>query len=481
MRFQIIGFTLGLLITILGAAQMLPALVDWLSGHPNAEVFLFNGLVCLFSGGGLVIVNRNFERHFTIKEAFLLTSLSWVVMAAFAALPFYMGDVKINYAQAYFEAMSGFTTTGSTVLVGLDKMSKGILLWRSMTQGIGGIGIVAFAMILLPFLRIGGMQLFQTESSDRSDKVMARSNHLVKSLLVVYLLIIAACVLVYYVLGMSWFDAINHALATVSTGGFSTQDSSFAFFQEPLLHYACIFFMFLGALPFVLFVKLLYQGKFAFWRDEQVRAFSYILIILSLSMTLWVFLNTQYSFEESFRYSLFSIMSIITTTGFAVTDYTLWGSFAVIFFLLLTYIGACAGSTAGGAKIMRLLITGRVVHHQFKMLLFPNGHFPLKYQEKNINSSLIMGVLVFLSLYVLFNVVLALALTLCGLDFYTAISGAATAIANVGPGIGRIIGPAGNFSTLPNSALWLLSFGMLVGRLEILTVLVLFSPRYWQK
>jgi trk system potassium uptake protein TrkH len=480
MRFQIIGFTLGLLLTILGFAGLVPALMDWSMGHDNAQVFFFNAIVSIFFGGALVITNQSFERNLSLREAFLLTTLSWIFISVFAALPLYMADLDLSYAQAYFEAMSGFTTTGSTVIVGLEQHSKGALIWRSMMQWIGGVGIVAFAIILLPFLRIGGMQLFQTESSDKSDKIMERSNNVVSSLLYVYGFLTLICAVVYYILGMSWFDAVNHAMTTIATGGYSTYDTSFGHYQQPLLHYAASFFMILGGLPFVLFIKFLFQGQFVFWKDDQVRFFLYFVVVLSIVMTSWVFLKTDNTLEESFRYSIFSIVSIITTTGYAIVDYTLWGSFAVVFFLFLTYFGACAGSTSGGIKIMRIVISMKVVSRQFKTLLYPNGVFALTYQEKNIDNAAVLAVLVFLSLYVLLNAILTLALTLVGLDFYTAISGAATAIANVGPGIGSVIGPVGNFSSLPDSALWLLSFGMLMGRLEILTVAVLFSPQFWK-
>lgn len=289
MRFQIVGFTLGLLITILGFAEMVPALIDWSMGHDNAQVFFFNGIVCMFFGGAMVIVNRAVERSLSLKEAFLLTTLSWVFMSAFAALPLYMADLNIDYSEAYFEAISGFTTTGSTVLSGLDEMSHGVLIWRSMMQWIGGMGIVGFAIILLPFLRIGGMQLFQTESSDRSDKIMSRSTEIVASLFYVYGIITAACALTYYVLGMSWFDAVNHAMTTICTGGYSTHDSSFGFYNDPILQYAGAFFMLLGGVPFVLFVKFLFQGKISFWKDEQLKALLWILLVFVSVMTLWSF------------------------------------------------------------------------------------------------------------------------------------------------------------------------------------------------
>lgn len=480
MKFQIVGFTLGILIGIVGLAELAPALLDWLDGHPNAHVFFLNAVVCLFFGGSLVIVNGSFEKKMTLREAFLLTTLSWVTIAFFAALPFYQSDLDISFADAYFEAMSGFTTTGSTVLSGLDGMSRGILFWRSLIQWIGGMGIVGFAIVFLPFLRVGGMQLFQTESSDRSDKIMPRSGAVVAAIFRVYCLLTVLCIATYYVLGMGWFDAINHAMTTIPTAGFSTYDKSFGHFENPALFYAASFYMLLGSLPFVLFVKLMYQGRFDFWRDEQVRALLLIVAGIVGVMTLWFWAVSGNSLEFCFRHSLFNLVSVISTTGYASMDYMQWGSFAVMAFLMATYIGATAGSTSGGPKTMRLIIAAKVVNRQIKTLLYPNGVFVLRYQGKILDRGIVVSTLAFLSFYVICNAVVTVALAITGLDFISAISGAATAVGNVGLGAGDVIGPAGNFSSFPESAKWIMAFAMMVGRLEIMTVFVLFSFAYWK-
>lgn len=481
MKFQIVGYTLGILITITGLAEMIPALIDWRHGHPNAQVFFFNSILCLFFGGALVLANRSHKGEITLRQAFMLTISCWVVMSMFCALPMYMVDLDLSYVDAFFEAVSGITTTGATILPELDERSHGLLAWRSTMQWVGGLGIIAFGTILLPYLKLGGMQVFRSQSSGHSDKVMPRSTEVLMSIFQVYTGITLFCAGVYYYLGMSWFEALNHAMTTISTGGFSTHEQSFAAFNSKALEYACVLFMLMGALPFVLYLRMVFQGRFAFWRDEQVRALVVGLLVAVFFMFFWHWFTNGGSFEESFRHVLFSVVSIVTTTGFVTVDYTQWGGFAVLAFLLMTYIGACAGSTAGGIKTMRLVVAWRVVARQFKTLLYPNGVFVLNYQRRRLNDYTVLTVMGFLSLYVGANVIMTILLAMTGIGFETAISGAATTIANVGPGIGSQIGPFGSYADLPESAKWLLSLGMILGRLEILTVLILFSPTYWQK
>ncbi len=482
MRTEIIGFTLGALLTILGVAELVPAFVDWNQGHPNAQVFFLNALLCLFFGVALTLSNWKRGKDIGLRESFLLTTLSWVFISVFAALPFCMADIDLSFVDAFFEAVSGFTTTGSTVIAGLDKQSPGILVWRSITQWIGGVGFIAFAIILLPFLRVGGMQLFQTESSDRSEKIMARSGQVVFSVFLTYCALTLLCAVTYYLLGMSWFDAVNHSMTTLSTGGYSTHDASFGFFEDTALQYACSFFMLAGGLPFILFVRLFYQQQWsAFFEDEQVRAGCLMVLGFTAAIALWLVFKEGFTWSDSIRLSLFNVISIITTTGYATADYSLWGSFPVIMFFFITYLGMATGSTAGGLKTMRVIISWRAVVWQFKTILYPNGVFTQRYQGRPVDPALVSNVLVFLSLYVVTNAVVAMLLAFSGLDFVTAVTGAATSLANVGPGLGPIIGPAGNFSTLPDAAKWILSAAMLLGRLEILTVYVLFTSYCWRK
>jgi len=480
MKYQIIGFTLGFLLVILGGAQMIPAALDWTDAHANADDFFYSGLLAIFLGGALCLSNKSFKADMGVRQTFMLTTLSWIVMSLAAAVPLYFSNLDISYTDAVFEAASGITTTGSTVLSGLDEMSRGVLIWRSLIQWIGGIGIVGFAIVILPFLNIGGMQLFQSESSDRSEKIMPRTYEVVSSLVLVYIGITALCIITYHALGMSWFDAINHALTTICTGGYSTHDASYGHFDSYALDMAGTFFMLLGGLPFVLYMKAIFKGKIAFMDDDQFKALMSMLAVFIGALAIWLWFNGFYSPADSLRYAAFNTISVITTTGYATTDYTLWGPFAVMFFFFLTYIGASAGSTAGGIKTMRLVIAAKALNRHVKQLIYPSGVFVLKYQGKPIDRTVITPVLGFLCLYVFSNVFFTLILTWMGLDFETALSGAATAIANVGPGIGEVIGPSGNFAPLPDAAKWVLSFAMILGRLEILTVAVIFSYTYWR-
>jgi trk system potassium uptake protein TrkH len=480
MQYQIVFYTLGLLLTINGGMLVLPALVDVMNGAPNAEIFVGCACFSFFIGGLLILNGRGHKSSITIREAYILTTMSWVVMSLFSANPFYFSDLGLSYTDAVFEAVSGITTTGSTVLVGLDHMSHGILLWRGMTQWVGGIGIIAFAIILLPFLQVGGMQFYKMESSDKSEKAMARTGDLIKALVTVYTLISLICAFAYWLYGMSGFDAFVHAMSTISTGGFSSHDESFGYFKSDALEVICTFFMLMGGLPFVLFVRFLYQGKFLFHKDTQVRTLLLLLTFVIGLLTVHVFFTTDYSFWQSLLRVSFNIISIITTTGFASEDYLQWGGFAAVIFLFVTYLGSCAGSTSGGIKMMRLVVSMQALRAQFYKLIHPHGVVSIKFQGQRVDPSVIQGVLGFLCVYVVVNVALTGMLAMTGMDFETALSAAATAIANVGPGTTELIGPVGNFSTLPDSAKWLLCFGMLAGRLELMTVFVFFTPHFWK-
>lgn len=481
MNFQIVGYILGILLVILGVAELVPAMLDFIDGHSNAHIFLYCSAISTFMGGVLFLGFRDGGKDMDLRQGFLLTTIGWLFLGIFCALPLQFSNLHLSFTDAFFESASGITTTGSTILVGLDKMSRGVLMWRALMHWIGGIGIIGFAIILFPFLRIGGMQLFRMESSDKSDKIMPKTSELIASLTKVYLWLTLACTLCYVFLGMSWFDAVTHAMATISTGGFSTHDASYAFFNSYALDMAGAFFMFLGGLPFMLYVQFLYQRKFRFHEDSQVRFFFWMVLSLTAVMTAWLTFTSSYGWVQSFRYALFNIVSVLTTTGFSTTDYLAWGPFAGIFFLLITYLGACAGSTAGGIKTIRLAVTASSLGAQLKRLVYPHGVFHVVYQGKAVDTRDVYAILGFLTIYVITNGVATMLLGLCGLDPVTALSAAATAIANVGPGISAAIGPVGNFSALPDAAKWILSISMLLGRLEIMTVLVLFTPWFWRK
>lgn len=478
-QFRPILFALGLILCTTAAAMILPAVVDVADGHEDWRVFFASAVGTLFIGGLLILVAYQDEPPpLGVKEGFLLTTLSWVTVAAVSATPFI--GLGLGYADAYFEAMSGLTTTGSTVLTQLDQLPRGILLWRAILQGLGGIGIILTAIIMLPFLRVGGMQLFQTESSDRSEKVLPRAIELTVAIAGVYGALMVACIATYMALGMTPFDAICQGLSTVSTAGFSTHDESFAFFRSPALEWACILFMILGALPFVIYVKALRNQPLAFWHDEQIRGFLAFLAVVCLIMTFWLVTARGLDPATALRLATFNLTSVITTTGFASADYMQWGTFAVGLFFLMTFIGGCAGSSAGGIKIYRLQVTALLTSNHFVHLMSPNRVVTLVYNGKRLPADVPFSVVAFMTIYMSTVGIFTVILSAMGLDFLTAISASAQAVGNVGPGLGDIVGPTGNFSSLPAAAKWALSVAMLLGRLELFTVLVLFRIEFWR-
>lgn len=474
-----IVLTLGLVLCAIAAAMVLPAIVDIADNEPGWRVFLASAVFTFFVGGLMLLFAYDDKpMQLGLKEGFVLTTFIWVFVAAFAAIPF-VGQ-GLPYSDAFFESMSGLTTTGATVLVPLDNLPRGILLWRSILQGLGGLGIVVTALIVLPFLRVGGMQLFQTESSDRSEKVLPRALELVTATAGIYAALIVACIATYTALGMTAFDAINHGLTTVATAGFSTHDKSFGFWQSPALHWACIVFMILGALPFVVFIRMLRGEPSALWRDTQVRGFVAFLVTICVIVSLWLSASRDLPLSEAFRLATFNVTSIVTTTGYSSGDYTAWGSFAVGLFFLLMFIGGCSGSTCGGIKIYRLQVAGALTRSHFLHLMSPNRVVTLTYNERRLPDDVPFSVIAFLAIYMTTVGVFTVILSALGLDLTTSLSAAASAVGNVGPGLGEFIGPAGNYSSLPVTAKWILSFAMLLGRLELFTVLVLLRPEFWR-
>jgi trk system potassium uptake protein TrkH len=479
MKFNVIGFTVGLLLLVLGIVMLIPAWLDW-GESVNAKIFFESSLVSIFFGGALTFANRAPVNKLTIRESFLLTTLSWLTLSFFAAIPLWLSNLEISFVDAFFEAVSGMTTTGSTVFTGLDDMSRGILLWRSITQWLGGIGVIGFAIVILPFLRIGGMQLFRTETSDRSEKVMPRTKRIASSIFSVYVGLTCLIALVYHLLGMSGFDAVNHAMTTIATAGFSPHDGSFGHFDSYALEMAAIVFMIMGGSPFVLYISLFFHGKFEFFRDDQFKTYLGIIIASVAFLTLWLWGHGMYDLANSFRYAAFNITSILTTTGYVTDNYVQWGTAPALFFLFAMYLGGCAGSTASGVKIMRLVVLTKLVNRQLKNLIYPNAVFTAHYQGRTLTKDTALTVFGFLGIFVISNAVGTLVLSATGLDFITAISAVANAFSNIGPGLGEVIGPAGNYASLTDTAKLTLCFAMIAGRLEIITVLVLFTRTFWR-
>lgn len=447
------------------------------------KVFALSQFFCFFLGGLFTLSSLSRNYTLSIRDAYILTVTVWSGLSLFSALPFYFTSVaayKLDFTDAVFESVSGLTTTGATVYTGLDTAPRGILLWRSILEWIGGIGIIVFSMTILPFLRVGGMQLFRSESSDNSEKILPHVHQITGATMAVYLGLSVLIVFSYYFAGMTAFDAVNHAMTTISTGGFSTHDASFGYFETPLMQWLGTIFMVAGGTPMMLYISLFVARKNNSLLLYQAKAFWGGLAAVSCLLALWLWSVRGGSFEEALRLCAFNVTSVVTTTGYATTDYTLWGGLSVMVFYFLTIAGGCTGSTSGGIKIFRFQIIGGAILWQIKRLIMPHGVFVHKMGGKPISHEVISSVAVFISVFCFIFFLLSLGLLLTGLDFTTSLSGAATALANVGPGLGGIIGPAGNFISLTDAAKWLLIAGMLIGRLEILTVLVLFSRSFWR-
>ena len=458
----------------------IPALADAAVGHPDWQVFALSAALTLFVGGALVLTNRTRGIRLTIRQAFVLTTASWVVLAAFASLPFAFSDLGLSFTDAFFEAMSGITTTGSTVISGLDSAPPGILLWRALLQWLGGIGIIVVAVGVLPILRIGGMQLFRMESSDSSEKVLPRVTQVAAGIGLIYIALTAICAASYRLAGMTSFESVVHAMTTIATGGFSTSDASVGHFDSAPIEWIATVFMVTGALPFVLYLQAVRGKPGLLIRDSQVQWFLSIVAVGILSLAAWQWLENGSALGLAIRQAAFNVVSIITGTGYATTDFSQWGGFALAAFFLFMFIGGCAGSTSCGIKVFRFQVLYATARVQMSRLTQPHGVFIPLYNRRPISEAVAASVMGFFFLFVVCFAVLALLLGMLGLDFLTSVSGAASAMANVGPGLGEIIGPAGTFASLPDAAKWLLAAGMLLGRLELFTVLVLFTPAFWR-
>lgn len=475
-----VGYVIGLLVAFLGLTMLVPMGMDLWTGNEHAGVFLEASILSTLTGGLIALASANaVTRAMSSQQIFLLTTAVWAVLPLFAAIPFMRGATDASFTDAYFEAMSGLTTTGSTVFSGLDDLPAGLLLWRSMLQWFGGVGIIVVAMAFLPELRVGGMQIFRSEAFDTDGKVLPRAAEIASRISIVYLGLTVVCTLAYLVSGFNVFNAINHALTTVSTGGFSTHDASFGNYQGAPEYVAAVF-MVLASLPFVRYVQMLAGTARPFFRDSQVRVYLWLNVILIMVVTLYRLVFNGDHFAHAVREATFNITSIITGTGFASVDYQLWGTFPVAVFFFIGLIGGCAGSTCCSVKVFRYQILVKAIAIQIRRIHSPNAVYQMKYAGQTLTEDVISSVTAFLTLFLVSLGVFSVLLSATGLDFVTSISGAATAIANVGPGLGDIIGPAGNFETINPMAKWILSFAMLCGRLELMVVFVLFTSRFWR-
>jgi trk system potassium uptake protein TrkH len=418
------------------------------------------------------------DKKLNLQQAFLLTALSWLSIAIFGSLPFVFSDIYFSFTNAFFESMSGITTTGSTIIPNLETMPKGILLWRAILQWLGGIGIIVMAITLMPIMNVGGMQLFKISNNDSSEKILPKSKEIALRLIFIYSGLTALCALAYKILGMGFFDSLTHAMTTIATGGFSNYNESIGFFNSFSIEIAAMIFIILGSLPFIAYIKFLSGNKKIFFSDIQIKTF-FKIIFFSIAI-LSIYLSINNSIQLNLRSIFFNVVSILTGTGYVNAQFDNWGGFPLILFLGLMFIGGCAGSTTCGIKIFRIQIIYSFISNQLKKIIYPKGIFVLKYNQNPVDNKFIASIISFIYMYFVIFFVIAALLSVTGLDFITSISGAATSISNVGPGLGSIIGPNGNFSSLPDISKWILSLGMILGRLELFAILVLFLPSFWR-
>ncbi|MGR3678383.1 MAG: TrkH family potassium uptake protein [Paracoccaceae bacterium] len=475
-----VGYVIGLLVAILGATMILPFLTDLVDGQGEWPVFLESAMLTTMTGGLIALSCQNGVRQgLTIQQTFLLTTGVWVALPIFGAIPFVLGDTQLSFVDAFFEAMSGLTTTGSTVLSGIEDLPRGILLWRGILQWLGGIGIIVVAMVFLPELRVGGMQIFRSEGFDTFGKILPRATAISSRISVIYITLTMVCALSYAASGMGAFDATVHAMTTIATGGFSNYDASFGAFG-PATEYVAVLFMMLAALPFVRFVQIMSGHTMPLFRDSQVRTFFGTAMVLVLILTLWNMQGVVNTGEEAFRKTLFNTVSLLTGTGYASADYMVWGGFAITLLFFTGLIGGCAGSTACSIKIFRYQLLFASIKVQLQRIRSPNGVFTPRYAGRAVGPDVLSSVMSFFVFFIVTLGVIACALSLTGLELTTALSGAAAALANIGPGFGDQIGPAGNFAGLNTTAKWILIAAMLIGRLELLAVYAILTVRFWR-
>ena len=476
-NYKTVFFTLGILQIILGIFMFIPIIAQFFYQEIDSS-FFGASIVTIIFGTLFFLSNLDHENKLNLQQAFLLTALSWLSVAIFGSLPFFFSNLDFSFTNAFFESMSGITTTGSTIIANLENMPKSILLWRAILQWLGGIGIIIMAITLMPIMNVGGMQLFKISSNDSSEKVLPKSKEIAVRLIYIYSALTMMCALTYYVFGMSFFDSVTHSMTTLATGGFSNYNESIGFFDSLAIEISAMFFIILGSLPFISYIKFINGNRDIFFSDTQIITFFKIIFISIIILSIYLIFNSSETYN--IRSIFFNVISILTGTGYVNAQFDNWGGFSLLIFLSLMFIGGCAGSTTCGVKIFRFQILYLFITNQLKKIIYPKGVFIIKYNQSSIDEKFISSIISFIFFYFVIFLVLTALLSLTGLDFVTAISGAATSISNVGPGLGSVIGPNGNFSSLPDVSKWILSLGMILGRLELFAILVLFLPSFWR-
>ena len=476
-NYKTVFFTLGILQIILGVSMFIPIIVQFFYSEIDSS-FFGSSIVTIIFGTLFFLSNLDHDKKLNLQQAFLLTALSWISIAVFGSLPFVFSSIELSITDSFFESMSGITTTGSTIISDLENAPKGLLLWRAILQWLGGIGIIVMAITLMPIMNVGGMQLFKISSNDSSEKILPKSKEIALRLIYIYSGLTGLCAITYWIFGMGKFDSLTHSMTTIATGGFSNYNESIGYFNSLPIEISSMFFIILGSIPFIAYIKFISGNKKIFLNDIQIKTFLKIIIFTIIILSIYLLFSNQENF--SLRSIFFNTISILSGTGYVNAEFDRWGSFPITLFLALMFIGGCAGSTACGVKIFRIQILYLFIINQLKKIIYPKGVFVIKYDQSAVDEKFIASIISFIYFYIVIFFILTALLSLTGLDFITAISGAATSISNVGPGLGPIIGPNGDFSSLPDLSKWILTVGMILGRLELFAILVLFLPSFWK-
>lgn len=481
MNYKLIVRILGFLLFVEGVAMILALVVSLIYNGDDTHSFLLSSGICIFTGALLLLLTRKTTLGIGKREGYIIVSSVWVVFSLFGCLPYILSGSIPNFTNAFFETMSGFTTTGSSVLADIESLPNGILFWRSLTQWLGGMGIIVLSLAILPVFGIGGMQLFMAEvPGPTPDKISPRIRQTAKTLWVIYVGFTVAETLLLWLGGMTFFDAVCHSFTTMATGGFSTKQASIAYWDSPFIHYVIILFMFFAGTNFTL-SYLAIKGKFRRIRNDEEFKF-YIIFILGFTLFIFAGLlfTTSLNVEQAFRDSMFQVVSILTTTGFATADYLLWSPLLTLLIFSLFFFGGSAGSTGGGIKIMRVVLLMKNSYYELRRMVHPQAVIPVKFSKQLVEPKIITNVLAFFMLYLIVFGLSIIIFTIIEPDLESAMGAVATSLGNIGPGLGNV-GPAGNFMHVAPAGKWFLSFLMLLGRLELFTVLVLFSPSFWKE
>ena len=478
-NYKTVFFTLGVLLIVLGFSMLVPITVQLIYNEFNST-FIISSIITITFGILFFLDNIDHNRTLSTQQAFLLTALSWIGVAIFGSIPFIFSDLNLSITDAFFESMSGITTTGATIINNLSDTPKAILSWRAILQWLGGIGIIVMAITLMPIMNIGGMQLLKISSGDSSEKILPKTKQISLRLVLIYFSLTLLCAFFYKVCGMNFFDSLTHSMTTIATGGFSNYNQSIGFFESAKIEYVSIVFIILGSIPFISYIKFLSGNRKIVFKDEQIKLFFKLIFFSILILFIYLAIVNKSIFEIQLRSIIFNVVSILTGTGYVTKEFDQWGNFPLIFFLLLMFIGGCAGSTTCGIKVFRVHMLYFFLKNQLLKIIYPRAIINLKYNNDIVQDKLIASIISFIYLYIIIFFVISALLTLTGLNFITAVSGAASSISNVGPGLGNEIGPNSNYANLPAVSKWILSTGMILGRLEIFAILVIFLPSFWR-